>query len=79
MPIFFPIYCCIIWYNCASSLEDIIVKFQKCATRLILDPDFKTPSEEHFAKLKWQTFPENIIYVIKCYISNSNSNVENSN
>jgi len=45
MPVFFPIYCCIIWYNCTSSLEDIIVKFQKRAAILILEPDFKTPSK----------------------------------
>ena len=49
-------------YCCTSSLEDKNAKFQKQATRFILDRDFKTPPKEHFAKPKWQTSPERVIY-----------------
>ena len=37
-------FCCIIWGNCSSTLEDKLVKFQKRAARVILDCDFYTPS-----------------------------------
>ena len=37
-------FCCIIWGNCSSTLEDKLVKFQKTAARVILDCDFYTPS-----------------------------------
>ena len=39
-------FCCIIWGNCSSTLEDKLVKFQKRAARVILDCDFYTPSSE---------------------------------
>ena len=55
-------YCCIIWGNCNSSLEDKLVKFQKRAARLILNADFTTPSVELFHTLRWMTFPERVIY-----------------
>jgi len=37
-------FCCIIWGNCSSILEDKLVKFQKRAERVILHCDFYTPS-----------------------------------
>ena len=40
--------CCIIWGNCSSTLEDILVKFQKRAALVILDCDFHTPFSELF-------------------------------
>ena len=56
-------YCCVVWGNCTSVLEESIVRFQKRAARLILDVcDVNTPSESLFKKLKWMTFPERVIY-----------------
>ena len=55
-------FCCVIWGNCNSSLEDKIVRLQKRAARLILDQDFDTPSQLLFSQLKWMTFPERVIY-----------------
>ena len=55
-------YCCTIWGNCNSSLENKIIRFQKRAARLILDKDFETPSQELFAELHWMTFPERVKY-----------------
>ena len=37
-------FCCIIWGNCSSTLEDKLVKFQKRAALVILDCDLYTPS-----------------------------------
>ena len=51
-------FCCIIWGNCSSILEDKRVKFQKRAARVILDCDLYTPSSE----LNWQTFSERVTY-----------------
>jgi len=55
-------FCCIIWGNCSSTLEDKLVKFQMRAARVILDSDFCTPSSELFKELNWQTFPERVTY-----------------
>ena len=55
-------FCCIIWGNCTSSLEDKLIKFQKRAARVILDSDYSTPSTALFSKLKWMTFHERVIY-----------------
>lgn len=56
-------YCCIVWGNCRTSLEESIVRFQKRAARLILDiHDINTPSEFLFETLQWMTFPERVIY-----------------
>ena len=55
-------FCCVIWGNCTSTLEDKLVKLQKRAARVILDCDFTTPSSLMFADLKWMTFPERVIY-----------------
>ena len=54
--------CCIIWGNCSSTLEDKLVKFQKRASRVILDCDFYTPSSELSKELNWQTFLERVTY-----------------
>ena len=54
--------CCIIWGNCSSTLTDKLVKFQKRASRVILDCDFYTPSSELFKELNWQTFPKRVTY-----------------
>jgi len=51
-------FCCIIWGNCSSTMEDKFVKFQKRAA--ILDCDFYTPSSELFKELNCQTFPERV-------------------
>ena len=53
-------YCCIIWGNCDTCLEDKLLKLQKRAARLILDKDIRTPSVELFSELKWQTFPDRV-------------------
>jgi len=45
------------------------MKLLNFTSGLILDHDFKTSSEGTFAELKWQTFPERVIY-------NSNSNIQ---
>jgi len=55
-------FCCIIWGNFCSILEDKLVKFQKRAARVILDCDCYTPSSELFNDLNWQTFPERVTY-----------------
>ena len=55
-------FCCIIWGNCSSTLDDKLVKFQKRAARVILDCDVYTPSSELFKELNWQTFPERVTY-----------------
>ena len=55
-------FCCIIWGNCSSTLEDKLVKFQKRAARVILDCDFYTRFSELFKELNWQTFPERVTY-----------------
>ena len=55
-------FCCIIWGNCSSTLEDKLIKFQKRAARVILDCDFYTPSSELCKELNWQTFPERVTY-----------------
>jgi len=55
-------FCCIIWGNWSSTLEDKLVKFQKRAARVNLDCDFYTPSSELFKELNWQTFPERVTY-----------------
>ena len=55
-------FCCIIWGNCSSTLEDKLVKFQKRAAWIILDCDLYTPSSELFKELSWQTFPERVTY-----------------
>ena len=55
-------FCCIIWGNCSSTLEDKLVIFQKRAARVILDCDFYTTSSELFKELNWQTFPERVTY-----------------
>ena len=55
-------FCCIIWGNCSSTLEDKLVIFQKRAARVILDCDFYTTSSELFKELNWQTFPESNVY-----------------
>ena len=55
-------FCCIIWGNCSSTLEDKLVKFQNRAARVILDCEFYTPSSELFKELNWQTFPERVTY-----------------
>ena len=55
-------FCCIIWGNCCSTLEDELVNFQKRAARVILDCDLYTPSPELFKELNWQTFPERATY-----------------
>ena len=53
-------FCCIIWGNCSSTLEDKLVNIQKRAVRVILDCDFYTPSSELFKELNWQTFPQKV-------------------
>ena len=63
-------FCCIIWGNCSSTLEDKLVKIQKRAVRVILDCDFYTPSSELFKELNWQTFPKRV--------TKSNFNVMNN-
>ena len=55
-------FCCIIWGNCSSTLENKLVKFPKRAARVILDCDFYTPSSELLKKLNWKTFPEKVTY-----------------
>ena len=55
-------FCCIIWGNCSSTLEDKLVKFQKSATRVILDCDFYTPSSELFKEFNGATIPERVTY-----------------
>ena len=55
-------FCCIIWGNCSSKLDDKLVKFQKRAARVILDCDLYTPSSELFKELNWQTFPVRVTY-----------------
>ena len=56
-------FCCVIWGNCSSALEDKLVKFQKRAARLILDLDYMTPSKILFEEIQWMTFPERVIYL----------------
>ena len=56
-------FCCVIWGNCSSSLEDKLVKFQKRAARVILDLDYLTPSDTLFKEINWMTFPERVIYL----------------
>ena len=58
-------FCCIIWGNCSSTLENKHVKFQKRAARVILDCDFYTPSLELFKELNWQNCPD----YLKNYVS----------
>ena len=55
-------FCCIIWDNRCSTLEDKLIKLQKRAARVILDCNFYTPSSELFKELNWQTFPERVTY-----------------
>jgi len=43
-------------------LEDKLVKFQKSATRVILDCDFYTPSSELFKEFNGATIPERVTY-----------------
>ena len=67
-------FCCIIWGNCCSTLEDELVNFQKRAARVILDCDLYTPSPELFKELNWQTFPERVTHrkaIILCRIINN--------
>ena len=55
-------YCCVIRGNCSAYLEDKLTKFQKRATRLILDRDVSTPSVFLFSELKRMPFPDRLIY-----------------
>lgn len=55
-------YCCIIYGNCTSFLEDKLIKFQKRAARLILDKDYDTPSAELFSELRWMTFSQRVVF-----------------
>ena len=55
-------YCCIIWGNCDTALDDKLVIFKKRATRLILNLDCLTHSAILFNTLKWMTFPEWVVY-----------------
>ena len=55
-------FCCIIFGNYSSTLEDVLVKIQKRVARVILDSDCYTPSSELFKELNWQTFPERVTY-----------------
>ena len=60
-------FCCIIWSNYSSTLENKLVKFQKRAARVILDCDFYTPSSELLKELNWQTFTERVKKaILKC-------------
>ena len=56
-------FCCVIWGNCSAALEDILVKFQKRAARVILDKDYSTPSKHLFNELNWLTFPERVVFL----------------
>ena len=53
-------FCCIIWGNCSSTLEDKLVKFPKRATRVILDCEFYTPSSELFKELIGKHFQKEL-------------------
>ena len=53
-------YCCTIWGNCSSELQNSMIKFQKRAARIILDKDYDTPSQVLFQELRWLTFPERV-------------------
>jgi hypothetical protein len=55
-------YCCIIYGNCTSFLEDKFIKVQKRAARLILDKDYDTPSAELFSELRWRTFSLRVVF-----------------
>ena len=46
------VFCCVIWGNCTSVIEDKLVKLQKRAARAILDVDFTLPSETMYTQLK---------------------------
>ena len=59
-------YCCSVWGNANTELMSSIIKFQKRKARSVLDKPIVTPSEEHFAELKWMTFPERVMYQ-KCF------------
>ena len=63
-------FCCIIWDNCSSILEDKLVYLQKSAERVILDCDFYTLSSDLFKELNWQTLPERV--TILMYRINNN-------
>ena len=63
-------FCCIIWGNCSSTLDD------KQRTTPV-DCDFFTLSSELFKELNWQTFPDlmyRIINICPDYLKNYVSN-----
>ena len=48
--------------NCKAVGIDRVIKFQKCAGRLILGEDFNTPSNVLFKALGWLKFDERVNY-----------------
>ena len=55
-------YCCTIWGNCNTDLQNRLLKFQKRAARLILDQDMTTSSQVLFQQLGWLRFDERVDY-----------------
>ena len=55
-------YCCTIWGNCNTDLQNRLLKFQKRAARLILDQDMTTSSQVLFQQLGWLRFDERVEY-----------------
>ena len=53
-------YCSLIWGNCNKGQEQILIKLQKAAARIIMNATFNDRSDDMFRNLKWKTFPNKL-------------------
>ena len=55
-------YGCVVWGHCSANNMDRLLKFQKKASRIILQAEFNTPSNQMFNILNWLPIQKRVQY-----------------